>query len=349
MLFGAAPKASVDKPEPSKTQFLPWIEKYRPKNISEISSQSDVVATLRKSLESQNIPHLLFYGPPGTGKTSTILAIARELYGPKMIKERVLELNASDERGIDVVRHKVKSFAQIAVGRKKDENYPCPPYKIIILDEADAMTRDAQSALRRTMERYSKVTRFCLICNYISRIIAPVASRCAKFRFKSLDSESQISKLREIAGKERLEVDEEAYKTLVKVSGGDMRKAITLLQSSAQMRVVGSNDPLMAKNVESVVVQVPQDAMDFILKQCRSKVFTNVQTAANAAIKWGYPCSQIVDHLTTYLVNTDELDDSRKAQMAIVLAEADRALCDGADESLQLLNVLCELTQLYGA
>merc|ERR1719510_2750088 len=172
------------------------------------------------SLESANLPHLLFYGPPGTGKTSTILAVSRELYGPALMKSRVLELNASDERGISVVRHKVKNFAKIAVGITKDHDpkYPCPPYKIIILDEADSMTRDAQSALRRTMEKWSKVTRFCLICNYVSRILPPVASRCAKFRFKSLPSEEISKKLASIAESEKCDVDEDTIKALEHVS-----------------------------------------------------------------------------------------------------------------------------------
>ena len=184
---------------------------------------------------------MLFYGPPGTGKTSTILALAKELYGPEMFKSRVLELNASDERGISIVREKVKDFARMQLSNppaQYKDKYPCPPYKIIILDEADSMTQDAQSALRRTMETYSKITRFCLICNYVTRIIDPLASRCSKFRFKSLDQGNAKKRLEEIAEKEGVKLQEGAVETLIKCSEGDLRKAITYLQSAA--RLVGA-------------------------------------------------------------------------------------------------------------
>jgi replication factor C subunit 2/4 len=184
---------------------------------------------------------MLFYGPPGTGKTSTILALAKELYGPELIKTRVLELNASDERGISIVREKVKNFARMQLSNPSPayaKFYPCPPYKIIILDEADSMTQDAQSALRRTMETYSKITRFCLICNYVTRIIDPLASRCSKFRFKSLDQGNAKKRLEEIAGMEGVRCEEGAVDALIKCSEGDLRKAITFLQSAA--RLVGA-------------------------------------------------------------------------------------------------------------
>ncbi len=184
---------------------------------------------------------MLFYGPPGTGKTSTVLALAKELYGPDLFKTRVLELNASDERGISIVREKVKNFARMQLSNLpagSRSKYPCPPFKIVILDEADSMTQDAQSALRRTMETYSNITRFCLICNYVTRIIDPLASRCSKFRFKSLDQQNAKKRLEEIAEKEDVGLEEGAVETLIRCSEGDLRKAITFLQSGA--RLVGA-------------------------------------------------------------------------------------------------------------
>lgn len=201
---------------------------------------------------------MLFYGPPGTGKTSTILALAKQLYGPELIKSRVLELNASDERGISIVRQKVKDFARQQLSsaptynvmtEDKDspddtkmvryrDKYPCPPFKIIVLDEADSMTQDAQSALRRTMETYSKMTRFCLVCNYVTRIIDPLASRCSKFRFKSLDQGNAVKRVDDIARLEGVSLDAGVSEELVRVADGDLRKAITFLQSAA--RLVGA-------------------------------------------------------------------------------------------------------------
>lgn len=195
------------------------------------------------------LPHMLFYGPPGTGKTSTILALAKELFGPEMFRTRVLELNASDERGISIVREKVKDFARMQLSNPPPnykDRYPCPPYKIIILDEADSMTQDAQSALRRTMETYSKITRFCLICNYVTRIIDPLASRCSKFRFKTLDQGNSLKRLEEIATNEDVNLEPGAVNALIRCSEGDLRKAITFLQSATKL--VGSTRALQIKS-----------------------------------------------------------------------------------------------------
>ncbi|KAI9836176.1 MAG: Subunit of heteropentameric Replication factor C (RF-C), partial [Sclerophora amabilis] len=184
------------------------------------------------------LPHMLFYGPPGTGKTSTVLALAKELFGPELFKTRVLELNASDERGISIVRQKVKDFARMQLSNPSPDyrtRYPCPPYKIIILDEADSMTQDAQSALRRTMETYSRITRFCLICNYVTRIIDPLASRCSKFRFKSLDQGNAKKRLEDIAEAEGVILEDGANESLIRCSDGDLRKAITFLQSASRL------------------------------------------------------------------------------------------------------------------
>ena len=201
---------------------LPWVEKYRPRSVNDVTHQPEVVESLRKSMETKNLPHLIFYGPPGTGKTSTILACARELFGDQY-RNRVMELNASDERGISVVRNKIKAFAQVAVSSGAPGSN-IPPYKLLVLDEADSMTADAQSALRRTMETYSKVTRFCIICNYVSRLIPPIASRCAKFRFKPLPQEAMVERLQFICQEEGIHCPPAVLSELMARSEGDMRR-----------------------------------------------------------------------------------------------------------------------------
>ncbi|KAL1311092.1 hypothetical protein AAFC00_001299 [Neodothiora populina] len=258
----AGPSKSTSKTQDDRQQ--PWVEKYRPKSLDEVASQDHTVTVLRRNLQSANLPHMLFYGPPGTGKTSTVLALAKQLYGPELIKTRVLELNASDERGISIVREKVKDFARMQLsnppagpaGVEYKKKYPCPPYKIIILDEADSMTQDAQSALRRTMETYSKITRFCLICNYVTRIIDPLASRCSKFRFKSLDGGNARKRLEDIAALEKVPLEAGVVDTLIKCAEGDLRKAITFLQSAARLAASSSSTKSIPGTTSS------QDEMD---------------------------------------------------------------------------------------
>lgn len=313
----------------------PWVEKYRPKQVKDVASQEEVVRVLTNTLETANCPHMLFYGPPGTGKTTTALAIAHQLFGPELYKSRVLELNASDDRGINVVRTKIKDFAAVAVGSGTRPGYPCPPYKIIILDEADSMTEDAQNALRRTMETYSKITRFFFICNYISRIIEPLASRCAKFRFKSLSEEIMISRILHICKEEGLNLDSEALSTLSSISEGDLRRAITYLQSAA--RLYGSS--ISPKDLINVSGVIPQDAVQALFAACKSGEFDRANKEVNNIIAEGYPVSQMFSQLFDVVVNSDDISDVQKARICKRLGEADKRLVDGADEYLQLLDV----------
>lgn len=265
---------------------------------------------------------MLFYGPPGTGKTSTILALAKELYGPEMIKSRVLELNASDERGISIVREKVKDFARMQLTNPPAgyrSRYPCPPFKIIILDEADSMTQDAQSALRRTMETYSKITRFCLICNYVTRIIDPLASRCSKFRFKSLDQGNAKKRLEEIAEKEGVTLEDGAVDALIKCSEGDLRKAITFLQSAARlvgaiekgdddddddkMDVDDSSSIVTIKIVEEIAGVIPAETITSLQKAVQHKstgaTYQAIAKVVEEMVADGWSAGQVLSQVSS--------------------------------------------------
>ena len=312
------------------------MEKYRPKKVSDVAHQDEVCAALKTALHTGQLPHLLFYGPPGTGKTSTILAVCRELYGPLM-KDRVMELNASDERGIKVVRSKIKTFAQVKVGKQRVDGFPCPPFKIIILDEADAMTDTAQAALRRTIEKYSSTTRFCLICNYVSRIIDPLASRCAKFRFKPLSREAMLGRLREVAAAEALTLVGLCEDTLIKTSGGDMRKAITYLQSASQL--YGEGGQVSADAVLQISGSLPTNVSDQFWEAAHGRQFNRIQLEIDNIVAEGYAATAILQRLMEDTLAEDKMDDAQKSIVLIKIAEADKCLCDGADEELQLLNV----------
>ncbi|CAM4620559.1 unnamed protein product [Caretta caretta] len=332
--------------EGKRLKPIPWVEKYRPKCVDEVAFQEEVVAVLKKSLEGADLPNLLFYGPPGTGKTSTILALARELYGPELFRQRVLELNASDERGIQVIREKVKIFAQLTVSGSRSDGKVCPPFKIVILDEADSMTSAAQAALRRTMERESKTTRFCLICNYISRIIEPLTSRCSKFRFKPLTDKIQQQRLLAVSEKENVQVSNEAVSCLVKVSEGDLRKAITFLQSAT--RLTGGKE-ISEKVVTEIAGVVPKETIDGLLSACQSGSFEKLETVAKNLINEGYAVAQLINQLHDDIVEREDLPDQQKSVIAEKLAEVDKCLTDGADEYLQLISlcavVMQQLTQ----
>ncbi|THU99388.1 P-loop containing nucleoside triphosphate hydrolase protein [Dendrothele bispora CBS 962.96] len=358
MSFFTKPQPQSAKPAQKHVvdpALQPWVEKYRPKTIDEVSAQDHTVAVLRKTLSSTNLPHMLFYGPPGTGKTSTILALARQLFGPDNFRNRVLELNASDERGISIVREKIKNFARqtpraqtIASNGKE---YPCPPYKIIILDEADSMTQDAQGALRRIMESYARITRFCLVCNYVTRIIEPLASRCSKFRFTPLDNLSSSARLVHIASEEHVDVNSAVVDTLIDVSSGDLRRAITYLQSAH--RLSSSTDPptpISPRDIQEIAGVVPDVVINSLLSTIGIESidsasgtsrasFDSIRNQASAMMREGYSASQILSQVHDIVVLHPALNASQKSRCAIIFGEADKALCDGADEELWILEV----------
>lgn len=266
---------------------------------------------------------MLFYGPPGTGKTSTILALAKSLFGPALYRSRILELNASDERGIGIVRDKVKNFARAQLSQPTGldaayrAQYPCPPFKIIILDEADSMTQDAQSALRRTMETYSRITRFCLVCNYVTRIIEPLASRCSKFRFKMLDNSAAGDRITHIAEQEGLQLEDGVVDTLIRCGEGDLRRAITYLQSAArlvgatkppavkdadddaEMTDVGSNSSVITvRTIEEIAGVLPEDILDSLVEAMQPKsggsVYEAVSEVITDLVADGWSATQLV-------------------------------------------------------
>ncbi|VTO84915.1 unnamed protein product [Fusarium graminearum] len=365
----AAANGNADQKQdkPTNTRNQPWVEKYRPKTLSDVTAQDHTVDVLQRTLQSSNLPHMLFYGPPGTGKTSTVLALAKELYGPDMIKSRVLELNASDERGISIVREKVKNFARMQLTKPPPgykDKYPCPPFKIIILDEADSMTQDAQSALRRTMETYSKITRFCLICNYVTRIIDPLASRCSKFRFKSLDQSNAKKRLEEIAEKEGVPLEDGAVDALIKCSEGDLRKAITYLQSAARLVGASASDKdgegdeamdvdkkaVTVKIVEDIAGVIPDSTIGDLVSAIRPKSsgssYQAISDVVEKLVADGWSAGQVVGQLYQALTYDEIIPDAQKNKIVMVFSEVDKRLVDGADEHLSVLDLSVRISAI---
>ncbi|KXL46191.1 hypothetical protein M433DRAFT_58059 [Acidomyces richmondensis BFW] len=214
---------------------LPWVEKYRPASLSDVSGHHDILATINKFVASNRLPHLLFYGPPGTGKTSTALALARRIYGNQNLRQMVLELNASDDRGIDVVREQIRTFCstkQIFAGSfDKSQQSSIASFKLIILDEADAMTSTAQMALRRIMEKYTANARFCIIANYTHKLSPALLSRCTRFRFSPLKEADIKLLVDKVIEEEGVNISSDAVESLVTLSKGDMRRALNVLQA----------------------------------------------------------------------------------------------------------------------
>ncbi|XP_026281293.1 replication factor C subunit 4 [Frankliniella occidentalis] len=320
----------------------PWVEKYRPKTVDDVVEQGDVVEVLRQCLSGADLPNLLLYGPPGTGKTSTILAAARQLFGD-MYRDRILELNASDERGIQIIRDKVKSFAQLSASGIRPDGKPCPAFKIVILDEADSMTHAAQAALRRTMEKQTRTTRFCLVCNYVSRIIQPLTSRCTKFRFKPLGEVKIIERLQFISSQENVNIEQDALQSLIAAAGGDLRRAITCLQSCARLKGKDDTSAITPDDVVEVMGVIPSRWIDGLMSVSEEFDYYKVTEYLDQFIMEGYSAGQLLEQLHLKIVMCDTISDKHKATICEKLAVCAYRLQEGASEYLQMADLCCTL------
>ena len=320
----------------SKQNYIPWVEKYRPKRLDDVVQQDEVIKVLKKTIETGEMPHLLLHGQAGTGKTSTVLALAMQLYGPNIIDDRVIELNASDERGINVVRDKIINFSKMSVGTK-DSKYPCPDFKIVILDEADALTTEAQSSLRKVMEDMSKVTRFCFICNYVNKIIEPINSRCMKFRFKPLENDAIRERLKLIMNKENMNISEDCLEKIIEISNGDARKAIMTLQNMKY--IIPLKKKLIPDDIVILTGGIENNKFLDFWKICKTGDIKSVRELALQIYRDGYSSKNILEHLVTFVIN-DNISDEKKSLISHKIAGTDMCLLDGASEYIQILNIL---------
>lgn len=312
-----------------------WVERYRPRTVSDIKGQQAVVARLNAYSSNKTFPHLLFAGPPGTGKTTAALALTRDVFGADF-RRNILEMNASDERKLESIRTKVKQFARTAPS-------PGTTFKVIFLDEADALTPDAQGALRRIMEQNSETCRFILSCNYSSKIIEPIQSRCAVFRFRPLDKEQILERISIVANNEDIKIENEAADAIAKVSLGDLRKAITSLQVAASLDSNVTRDLVY----ETTATAPPEELHRFFLS-CKEDGFQPARRRLRDILNnFGLAGTDFVNQLHRELSTVSFLDEVQKLAITEVMAETDFRMVEGGGESLQLDAMTAKICTLF--
>lgn len=306
-----------------------WIEKYRPQSLDEVVGHEEITQRLQQYVAEDDLPNLLFSGPAGVGKTSAAHSIARELYGENW-NEYFLELNASDERGIDVVRDRIKNFARSSFGEYN--------YRIIFLDEADSLTSDAQAALRRTMEQFSHNTRFILSCNYSSRIIDPIQSRCAVFRFAGISDEAIGERIREIADIEGIEVRDDGISAIVYAAAGDMRKAINALQAAAVM-----SETVSEESVYTITSTARPEEIEEIVGNAIAGEFMAARMVLDELLtKKGLAGGDIINQIHRSIWDFD-ISERAAVELMDRLGEADYRITEGANERVQLEALLASI------
>lgn len=324
---------------PAVSKAIPWVEKYRPQSLDDVAAHRDIVDTIDRLTTENRLPHLLLYGPPGTGKTSTILAVARKLYGSQY-HNMILELNASDDRGIDVVRQQIQDFAStqsLSFGVKSS-------VKLVLLDEADAMTKDAQFALRRVIEKYTKSTRFALICNHVNKIIPALQSRCTRFRFAPLDAVHVTERLKHVIKAEGLDVEDGGLAALVRLSNGDMRKALNILQSThmASQQITEEAVYLCTGN------PLPKDIEQISYWLLNEQFADSFKRIHDMKTRKGLAVVDIVREVTMFVFKI-KMPSAVRVQLINDLADIEYRLSFGCNDKLQLGSVIASFTRARSA
>ena len=309
-----------------------WAEKYRPQNLDDMVNQTEIVSRLKNFVKDRNLPHLLFVGPAGVGKTTSILALAQDLYGPGY-RSFILELNASDERGIDVIREKVKNFARTAAISSE------VPFKILIMDEADSLTSAAQHALRRTMEIYTRTCRFCLIGNYSERIIEPIQSRCSVFRFGPLSEKDLKGWVRGIAKEEGVNLIPEGLDAIFDAAEGDLRKATNLLQAAAATQGGEVDDIAIYGVLGRVSPGKVREMINFGLK---GEFLEAREILRSLLIDEGLAAEDIIRMIYSEVLRLG-IPEKQKVQLSDTIGEVDYRLTQGARPEIQLSALLAKL------